>query len=111
MSSKDMSNAEKVQIASEMIVAIDDEDADGVSEVVVKLISQNNPRLTVYAPVARLAMAAVLRRLFGGANEDADQDKEALEKVARDTAAAKIAERFKKDKDRDYAWYDPRGWF
>ena len=25
--------------------------------------------------------------------------------------AEAISKRFEKDKDRDYAWYDPRGWF
>ena len=111
MSSKDMSNAAKVQIASNLIVAIDAEDATGVSETVVELIARNNPRLKGYAPLAVVAMAAVLRRLFGGEDKDADQDKEAVEKAVRDSAAAVIAKRFEKSKDRGYAWYDPRGWF
>ncbi len=108
MSSKDMSNAEKVQIASNLIVAIDSEDAQGVSETVVELIARNNPQLKGYAPLAVVAMAAVLRRLFGSKDEDGDQDVEATKKAAKDTAAAAIAKRLKKD--RDYAWYDPRGW-
>lgn len=109
MSTKDMSNAEKVQIASDLIVAIDSEDADGVSETVVELIARNNPRLKGYSPIAVVAMSAVLRRLFGG--EDDEDDKAKAEEAARDAAAAAIAKRLGKDKDRDYAWYDPRGWF
>ncbi len=108
MSTKDMSNAEKVQIATDLIVAVDSEDADGISEGVVGLIERNNPRLRTYAPLAKVALAAVLRRLFGGSDED---EEEKAKKVARDAAAEAIAKRFEKDRDRDYAWYDPRGWF
>lgn len=104
---KNMSNAEKVQVATNLIVAIDSEDAQGVSGIVVGLIARNNPRLKGYAPLAAAAMAAVLRRLFGGSDED---ESKKVEDAAKDAVAVAIAERFEGNKDRDYAWYDPRGW-
>lgn len=109
MSTKNMSNADKVQLATDLLVAIEADDADGVSEKVVDLIVRNNPRLAGYSLIARVALAAVLRRLFGG--EDEEDDRAKLEKAAREAAIGATADLLKKGRDRDYAWYDPRGWF
>ncbi len=109
MSPKIMSNAEKVQVATNLLAAVDSDDADGVSEVVVGLIVRNNPRLAGYSLIARVALAAVLRRLFGG--EDDEGDEVMLEEVAKEAAVGAAVNLLTKGRDRDYAWYDPRGWF
>ncbi len=104
-----MSNAEKVQTATNLLDAIDAEDAGSVGEIVVDLVARNNPRLGAYAPLAKAAMTVVLRRLFGG--EDEDDEKSALEDAAKEVAVDMIADVLSGDGDREYAWYDPRGWF
>ncbi len=106
---KNMSNAEKVQIATDMLDAIESEDAEAVGGIVIDLVARNNPRLGAYAPLARAAMAAVLRRLFGG--EDEDDGKSVLEDATKEVAVDVIADVLSGDGDREYAWYDPRGWF
>ncbi len=109
MNMKDMSNAEKVQLATDLLVAVESDDADGVSEKVVGLIVRNNPKLAGYSLIAKVALAAVLRRLFGG--EDDEDDEAKIEEVARGVAAGVAVDLLKRGRGRDYPWYDPRGWF
>ena len=80
-----------------------------MSEKVVGLIVRNNPRLAGYSLIAKVALAAVLRRLFGGKDDEDEPDK--LEGAAREVAVGAAVNLLKKGRDREYPWYDPRGWF